>query len=298
MAEMTCEELRPLLVDYVVGELTPPVDQQECIDKHLSECENCRGIAEELRGTGRALEAVKSFDTKLREEVRNSITSRARVEAQLVRATREHQKIAGETAGKPVPAAAWLVLAIGTIGALALAVIVPTFGVFSPKPAGKVLSCVGEELRQSLPKGEILDPGRALSVPAKCILCVRLTDGGRLDVAGPAELRMAGKSESLVLTRGKAYIVSAVATRVKLSPLQDLELAAGSKVCLQANPVDEVAALVTVVSGSASYTAKQGDGRIDSGKTLEVNGRSSTAKLRPMKETERAHWRKQLEVVQ
>ncbi len=298
MAVMDCDKLRPMLVDYVVGEFTPPTDEQEAIEKHLAECEACRSAAEELRGTGRALEAVKSFDTRLREEVRKSITSRARVEAQLVRATREHQRIAGEAKTKPVPLAAWLVLAVGTIGALALAALLPGMSVFSPKPVGRVVSCLGDALKDKLKKGDELCAGREIRVPEKCILCLKLTDGSLLDVAGPAVLRMGGDGQPMSFSEGMAYLVLRSDMALGLPPLKRLDVAAGSKVCLLADPVNEVAATVTVLSGSASYAASGGDGIVEGGKTLEVDGRSRNTKVRPLRETERPHWRKQLQVLQ
>jgi hypothetical protein len=51
-----------------------------------------------------------------------------------------------------------------------------------------------------------------------------------------------------------------------------------------------------VLSGSADYAAAGGSGQVSVDKTLEVNARSRSAKLRPLKESDRAHWRKKLEV--
>jgi len=296
MAAMDCEKLRPMLVDYVVGEWSPPADELESIEKHLAECEECRAAAEELRGTGRALEAVKTFDTRMREDVRKSITSRARVEAQLVRATREHQRIAGEPGARRVPLAAWLVLAAGTAGALALATLLPGMKVFSPKPVGEVVSCLGDALKTEISKGEKLDAGQEIKVPGKCILCVQLADGGLLDVAGPAKLQMSSTQGPMRLKQGRAYLAARSSTNLALSPLKRLEVSAGSRVCLTADPVSEVAARVTVLSGSATYSASGGKGRVEAGKTVEVDGRSRNAIVRPLKETERPHWRKQLEI--
>ncbi len=296
MASSDCDRLRPYLVDFVVGEVDPSEARREEIEAHLAECSECRSIAEELRGTGRALEAVRSFDTKLREEVRRSITSRARVEAQLVRATREHQRIAAGRGARAVPAAAWIILALGALVAAVIAVALPRLGIFGQASAGKVLTCAGDGLKKEWPRGRELTPGQSISVPADCILCLSLSDGSRADMCGPAEVKLARGKEPFALIKGRAYVEAEVVMVLHLHPLKRLRLESGSKVSLAADPVAEVGARVTVLSGGADYAATDGDGRVEAGKTLKVDARSRRATVADMQESERPHWRKPLEI--
>lgn len=290
MASKECDRLRPHLVDYVVGELDPSAAQQADIEKHLAACEECRAAAEELRGTGRALEAVRTFDTHLDDDVRKNITSRARVEAQLVRATRQHERVAGGGARR-VPLAAWIVLVLGTVGALVLAAVIPRMGLFTAEPAGRVLACFGDRFKADWPADRELVPGEEVSVPKGALVCLKLNDHTRLDLCGPAEVRFAGEGRALSITKGKAYLEARSNLAVELAPLKKLRLAAGSRVCIKADPVAERAALVTVLAGSADYSANGGDGKVEVGETLEVNGRSAQAKVRTMEEAEKPHWR-------
>ncbi len=297
MASKECDRLRPYLMDYVVGELDPSAAQQADIEKHLADCEECRSAAEELRGTGRALEAVRTFDTRLDEDLRKNITSRARVEAQLVRATRQHERIAEGGSARRVPLAAWAVLVLGTVGALVLATLIPKLDTFAPQPAGKVLGCAllkgasNNAFRKDWPEGRELEPGEEISVPRGVVLCLKLGDHSRLDVCGPAEVRFAKEGRPLCITKGKAYLEARSNLAVELAPLKKLRLSAGSKVCLAADPVGDCAARVTVLAGSADYSTGEGDSRLEVGKTLEVDGRSSRVKVRAMEEAERDLWR-------
>jgi hypothetical protein len=297
MASKDCERLRPLLVDYVVGEMEGTEAQNAEIERHLAECEECRAAAEELRGTGRALEAVKVFDTQLREEVRKNITSRARVEAQLVRATREHQRIAAQSAAKAVPVAAWVVLALGAAGALALAAALPRIGLFNAKPGGKVVSCLGESLRKDWPAGRVLQPGERIPVPEKCLLCLELGDGTRLELAGPAQVRLADAEGSLKLEAGRAYLETMERVAVQVEALHSLGLESGSKASFAVTPAETVILQVTMVSGSADYATGSGSGTLTSGKTLRVDAGTRAASVRDIQESDRPHWRKELKVL-
>jgi hypothetical protein len=297
MASKDCERLRPLLVDYVVGEMVGPEGQNAEIERHLAECAECRAAAEELRGTGRALEAVKVFDTQLREEVRKNITSRARVEAQLVRATREHQRIAAESAARAVPVAAWVVLALGAAGALALAAALPRMGLFTPRPGGRVVSCLGEALSADWPSGRELQPGERIPVPEECLMCLQLGDGTRLELAGPAEVRLAHAEGSLKLGAGRAYLETQERVAVEVEALKSLGLEGGSKVCFAVTPAETIILQVTVMAGSADYAAGAETGRLTPGKTLRVDAGTRAASVRDIQESDRPHWRKKLEVL-
>ncbi len=297
MASKECDRLRPYLVDFVVGELDPSESQQADIQKHLASCEECRSAAEELRGTGRALEAVRTFDTRLNEDLRKNITSRARVEAQLVRATRQHERIAGGGSARRVPLAAWAVLVLGTVGALVLATLIPKLDAFAPQPAGKVLACAllrgtsNDAFKKDWPEGRELQAGEEISVPRGVVLCLKLGDHSRLDICGPAEVRFAEEGRPLRITRGEVYLEARSNLAVELAPLKKLRLSAGSKVCLVADPVSDRAVLVTVLAGSVDYSTGEGDGKVEMGQTLEVDGRSSKARVRAMEEAEKPHWR-------
>ena len=293
MASKTCDRLRPYLVDFVVGELSSADVKAEDIERHLAECPACRSVAEELRGTGRALEAVRSFDTRMREEVRRNLTSRARVEAQLVRATREHQRIAGMEPGRPVPLRAWVALALGLAAAAALALVLPRL--LRPKPvsAAEVVATSGEAARGQWPKGTRLESGQSLAVPAGCLVRLLLLDGTglRLDLAGLSEVRAPGPDRPLELVKGQAYFEASGNVAVKVEQLDALRLAGGCKACLVCDPSKETPVLLTVLAGSAEYRAAGKDGSVAQGNTLEVSARGRGAAVRPMREPERPLWR-------
>ena len=297
MASSECERLRPYLVDFVVGELGPEAQEHAAdIKRHLAECAECRAAAEELRGTGRALEAVKVLDVQLAEEVRKNITSRARLEAQKVRATRRHGRISEELRGR-VPAAAWVVLALGAAAALAVAALLPGMGLFEPPSAGEVLACEGGTFKEQWPAGRRLERGQQITVPAGAILCLSLCDHSRLFLRGPAEVKLAGRAGPLELAEGEAYIEPHARCVVALDPLRKLELGAGSKVSLKADPVSKTAALVVVLAGSADYSASGGAGQAAAGKTLVVDRKSGSAELRASLPAESApRWRNRVKL--
>jgi len=202
MASKTCDRLRP--TRRLRGRRA---EQRRCQGRGYREAPGgMPGVpvgGGELRGTGRALEAVRSFDTRMREEVRRNLTSRARVEAQLVRATREHQRIAGWSPG------ARCRCGLGGAGA----------GTGRRRRAGagsaRLLRPSRSARRRWWPRparrrggsGPRAPAGirQSLAVPAGCLVRLLLLDGTglRLDLAGLSEVRAPGPDRPLELSRGR-----------------------------------------------------------------------------------------------
>ena len=293
MATSACDRLRAHLVDYVVGEEDPTDARRREIDEHLAVCSECRMIAEELRGTGRALEAIKVMDTQLRDDIRKKITTRARAEAAKIRATREEERV-GHIAAlrRPVSPLAWAVLVLGVAAVFALAAAAP--GLLREASAGKVRSAQGAGFRDQWSAGQELQHGQQISVPDGAFLCLDLGGGCALDLCGPCEVTLAAGDEPLRLLSGRAWVAADSATRVAIDPLKNLELSAGSKVALHARTVDDPAALVAVVAGEVSYSASGGSGHAKVQETLVVDRKSAKAEVRPSQESERAPWRNRL----
>jgi len=288
MSAADCQRLRPYLLDFVVGELDPAEAHRLELEKHLAGCTACRAAVEELRGTGRALEAVKVFDSQLNEQVRRDISRQAHVEAEKVRQARERGRARAGLV-RPVPVHAWLILVLGTALALAALAAVPPWLRSARADAGhaRVLGALGAEF------GPTLAPGSAIELPEGAMLYLRLADGSHLKVRGPAEAALAGGGAPLKLKRGAAWLAAGKApVLVGLEPLGRLQLEAEAQAALEARPADAEAALVAVLAGVASYAAPGGeDGQVTQGQTLAVKAGGAPA-VRTSKESEKAPWHK------
>jgi len=291
MSSADCERLRPYLLDYVVGELDPAEAERLKLEGHLAGCVECRAAVEELRGTGRALEAVKVFDSQLNEEVRQDISRRARMEAEKLRAAHGRGGGAGPSgaaaAARPVPVLAWLVLGLGTAAVLAGVALLPRV---SGTPGGaRLVGASGVSFRQEFA------PGEAISVPPGALLQLQLADGSRFGLRGPAEAVLGGPGSPLKISRGSAWL--AVGDRpvsVVLDALRKLELAANAQAAFEIQPSGDEPACVAVLGGTVSYSASGGDGQVAQGQTLAVKQSSGLVSVRPSKATETAPWRSNL----
>jgi len=290
MSTADCERLRPYLLDMVVGELDPSEHQRVELEEHLAGCPACRAAVEELRGTGRALEAVRVFDSQLNEQVRQDISRQAHLEAEKLREARERGR-AKAALGRPVPVAAWVLLVLGALVALAAAWAWPHLGLPGLKtPGARVLGASGIELGPELAHGELV------SLPEGALLHMELAGGSRLALRGPAEARLAGAQTPLEIRRGSAWLAAVKPVQVQVSPLRSLMLAADSQAAIEVRPADDEAVLVAVLGGSCSYAAAGGEagGKVTQGETLAVQVKSGAATKRASKELETAPWRKNL----
>lgn len=287
-----CARLRPYLVDFVVGELSPDEDQCRQIEQHLAGCECCRAVAEELRGTGRALEAIGKTNAHLDEQARRELSTKARIEAEKLRAAADRRREAA-AASRPrrVPFYAWLALLVGTGVALALAIYLPQFNPLAARrPAARVLHAEGA----AFAKGQALEPGAELALPADALLRLELADRSRLDLRGPAQARLAGAEAPLEIRKGLAWLHAGGALRLKLPPLRGFELESGAQAAFELRPAEDEALLAAVLGGGANYSAAGGDGKLAQGQTLAVQLRSGAAAVRPSKEPETAPWHRTL----
>lgn len=287
MSSGDCERLRPYLVDYVVGELEAGAEQRAELERHLNECAACRSAADSLRGTGKALEAIRESDTRLNPQVRRNISEQAKLESEKLREARDRGRAAAASPlASPIPAAAWMVLGLGTAVVLIGAWLLPRLDVGGRRPAARVISCSGSSL------GTELSRGAAISLPAESHAALELSDGSILELLGPAEAALAGPSSPLKLIRGSAWLRAARPVSVELLPLRSLDLPAGAEAALTVRPAEDEAVLVTVMVASARYSAASGKGEIPKGQTLAVRNGSGAAAARPCKETETAPWHK------
>ncbi|HOX07844.1 MAG TPA: hypothetical protein PK280_15695 [Planctomycetota bacterium] len=283
MSAADCERLRPYLLDYVVGELDPGEAERLQLEKHLADCIDCRAAMEELRGTGRALEAVRAFDSQLNEKVRQDISRRARQEAEKLRAA--HGAGRPAPAGRPVPALAWLMLAGGTAAVLAGVALVPRLGLLSAPRGATVVASSGAGFPAEF------SPGAAVSVPGGALLHLKLADGSDLKLRGPAEAALAGGGAPLRITRGIAWLSAGRALEaVGLEPLRRLELAPEAQAVIESRPADDEPACVIVLGGTVSYSAPGGDGQLGQNQTLTVRQGTGQPSVRPSRATELTPW--------
>jgi hypothetical protein len=285
MSTTDCERLRPYLLDFVVGELDPGEATRLKLENHLAGCIECRAAMEELRGTGRALEAVKAFDSQLNEQVRQDISRRAKLEAEKLRAA--HQRGGGAALGRPVPALAWLILVLGTAAVLAGVAVIPRIS--KAVPAAQLMDSSGAEFPNEF------SSGAALNIPAGAMLHLKMADGSHLKLRGPAEADLAGASTPLTLKKGAAWMAAGTQPMsLGLAPLRRITLAAEAQVAAEARPADDEQACVAVLGGVVSYSAPGGDGQVTQGQTLAVKQGSGQPSVRPSKATETAPWRNSL----
>jgi len=289
-----CSRLRPYLVDFVVGDLDPGKGRRQEIERHLADCGSCRAVAEELRGTGRALEAISACEAHLNDAARRELSTKAHIEAEKLRQAGDRRRAAVAAARlfRRVPLYAWIVLALGAGAAVALAALAPRLGLFAEaRPAAKVLAPAGAEF------GKELAPGAEVSLPADAGLRLDLADGTRLDLRGPAEARLASGEAPLEIRKGLAWLHAGSALRLKLEPLRGLELASGAQAAIEVRPTEDEAVVLAVLAGSARYRTAGGEGQVAQGQTLVVQLRSGAAAVRPSKETETAPWHRNLPVL-
>jgi anti-sigma factor RsiW len=218
MSATECERLRPYLLDYVVGELDPAEAERLKLESHLAACIECRAAVEELRGTGRALEAVKAFDSQLTEGVRQDISRRARLEAEKLRAAHAQ----GRTLpARSVPVSAWLILVLGTAVVLAGVALIPRLGALGHTPGARLLGASGAQFPAEFA------PGETIKVPAGAMLKLELAGRAVLALRGPAEAELASGQAPLKIVRGQAFLAAGGApVAVSLAPLRQLELGA------------------------------------------------------------------------
>jgi anti-sigma factor RsiW len=290
MSTADCERLRPYLLDFVVGELDPGEAERLSLESHLAGCIECRAAVEELRGTGRALEAVKAFDSQLTAEVRKDITRRAKQEAEKLRAAHSSEDSAGRS--RPVPAYAWVVLLLGTVAVLAGVALAPRLFRFGPERGARLLGASGAEFR-----GEF-EPGAAISVPSGALLHLELADGSRLALRGPADAELAGKASPLRLKRGEVVLAAGPApVQVTLAPFTRLEVQALAQVVLNARPAEDEPALAAVLGGTITFIAPGGDGQsaeLGQGQTVGLKQASGLPSVRTSTAPETAPWRRDL----
>jgi hypothetical protein len=288
MASQSCESLGPHVVDFIVGELDEKRAREMGVLQHLAECARCRAVAEQLRGTGRALDAVATMAPALREEVRRKITSQAHVEAQIIRTTREHQLISGRLPARRVPVLAWGILAAGTALAVAAGWLLPRAGESSP--VGVVAGVEGGAPVPALRLGSRIFQGQRISVPSGCLLSLRLEDGSRLDAFGPCEMCAMSGEQPWELTRGQVYLVASSRMSIRLPSLKALEAGRGAGLVLTADPAGRMAGLVSVLAGSVDYSADGGAGHVKAGQSMEIDGRNGSAHIREMHAADRPAW--------
>lgn len=295
MSGADCQRLRPYLLDFVVGELDPAEAEKLDLERHLADCAACRAAVEELRGTGRALEAVKVFDSQLNEKVRKDISRMARLEAEKIRHTRAHARLQAPVA-KPVPVAAWVMLILGTgltLGALWAVPYVKNFGNDTKSPY--VMGSTGEGLAAGLGAGDRLKSGQQVTIPEGAYLQLALPDESRLGLRGPAEITLAEGGKPLTLKKGELWLAAGpTPVQVELAPLRKLEIAAQAQAALNARPTEDEAAVVAVLDGTVSFQAPGGEGKALKDQTLIVKQPSGAQTLRASKESETASWRKNL----
>ncbi len=291
MASRQCQKMQSRLVDYEVGEEVAVEAELQELKQHLEQCSECRALADELRGTGLALEAVRKIDDRLNDEVRKNITSRARVEAELVRVTREHDMVKRPAA--KVPVAAWIVLGIGILGAMIGVIYLSGRQPASGSGAASVLYSQDNSGGASM-AGDNIEYGEKIVVKAGTIMSLKTSNDSEIDVRGPAEF-VFGKGENwLGLLKGSLWLRPGADVKVVFAQLDNLEVVKDSEVILSANPQAEIAAKIVVCSGEVRYSSAGGAGFAKAGSCITVSGKTQLASSRSMNPDELAHWRNEI----
>jgi hypothetical protein len=291
MASSQCQNMQSRLVDYEVGEEVAVEAELQELQQHLEQCSDCRAVADELRGTGLALEAVRKIDDRLNDQVRKNITSRARVEAELVRVTREHDMVKRPAA--KVPVAAWIVLGVGILGAMIGVIYLSGRKPVSGGGAASVLYSQDSSGGASM-AGDSIEYGRKVVVKAGTIMSLTTSNDSEIDVRGPAEF-VFGKGENwLALSNGCIWLRPGADVKVVFGQLDSLEVAEDSEVILSAYPQAEIAAKIVVLSGEVRYSSAAGADFAKAGSCITVSGKTQMASSRNMNPDELAHWRNEI----
>ena len=97
------------------------------------------------------------------------------------------------------------------------------------------------------------------------------------------------------IEKGRAFLrTSEGETELDIEPLRKLSVGRNARLSLGIDPVQERAALLTVLAGEISFVATGGSRVVGAGKSVEINGRSHQAKIREMVEADRPVWRNEL----